>query len=135
MGNPVARLGDKFNPSTVAHVYVEEYDSEGHFDDWDVVDVDIEGNVRTASSNVFANGVGVARKNDTTFEYDTNVDDGGWDWTRESDIHDNAIGFITGGSPKVFVNGLAIARQGDTIKTHASSITNISEGSANVYSG
>lgn len=92
----------------------------------------INGTINEGSSNVFVGGKEVAHVGAKTTETDTYSLDG---WTYVSGSHTNAMGAVEKGSATVFVNGKALSRKGDDIKTHAGSLTPISEGSSNVFSG
>lgn len=67
----------------------------------------------SASENVFVNGIGAHRKNDTWAE------------------HCSHTSVLESGSPSVYVNGRALGRVGDPIACGSV----VAEGSDNVFSG
>lgn len=98
MGKPVTRLGDK----TTGHGPWLPRPSTG------------------ASSDVFANGIGVVRVGDT--------------WAPHNGVpngtHRGEVGIGSSGSGTVFANGKAVARIGDAVEADT-----IAAGSSNVFAG
>ena len=80
---------------------------------------EITGNISGAcSSNVFANGIAVAKQNSTTTEYD--------------ECCGSNSGVVTGCSSNVIVNGVGIARVNDTVTPH-NGTAHVTGGSSNVF--
>ena len=70
-----------------------------------------------ASTNVFANGIGIHRMGDA--------------WTYHTCGKNTHAGVLAAGSRTVFVNGLPVGRIGDPVSCGSSILT----GSANVFAG
>ncbi|MCM3341722.1 hypothetical protein M3650_24625 [Paenibacillus sp. MER TA 81-3] len=106
--------------------------TEGYYQ-YDSIDATINGAVNGGSSNVFVNGMGVARQGDSTAETETYSIPSGWDLEHSDG---GGAGSITiGNSKSVFVNGSPIAVTGSTVSTHAGVSTTIKDGSSNVFIG
>lgn len=145
MGNAVAIVGNKLTQSTVTQNYTARvWDSckswsveTGCIGGYDYPQKsalkNINGEIKSGSSNVFINGKAVAFQTSQTNENDS--------WNQPSDyysgatLHTNATGSVSSGSSTVFINGKPLARQGDNVTTHEGNTTTIAEGSLNVYAG
>lgn len=90
----------------------------------------INGTIREGSSNVYVNGIGVARSGDSVTETDSFSLSGGWS---QDGSHSSGTGQISSGVSGVYVNGSKLAIVGTSVSTHASVSTTIKDGSSNVY--
>lgn len=117
------RTYDPENPN-VCIDWVSGYNTSG------TASATIDGEVNSGSSNVFVNGVGVARNGDSTTERDTaNIPSG---WSRNGG-DTGGSGSVSGGASNVYANSSKVALSGTSVRTHAGVNTSISGGSSNVY--